>query len=258
MLHLAAFQGAQAFGVNLVQLNAAPEQVLVTQNNQFLFNKQLSIVGAYAIGPKITRCQLNIPSYRSVALPELHPLELAANPLNNPNIIDLRDSPYILRASETLGVLTSNNATVGTDQEFVGVWLTSSGLTQIPAGQYYSVRFTAAITAVANAWTIGALTATQQLPPGVYTVIGAQIQSATGVLARLVFPGQLYRPGVIACTSLGNRGPYQEKPGMWGALGNFNTVTYPQLEIMCTAADTAQIVNLDCIYQPNATLQTAA
>lgn len=249
MFHLAAFFKSQGAGANLAVLNAVAEQVLTVQANAFLPDKQYQIVGAYFLGALMTQAQFSIPSYRQYALPAMHPLERAAAVPNRPNWIDLRRNPLTVRAAEPLSVLTSNSAGAP-ENEYACVLLCPTQLDPVPSGQFISVPFTAAITATANGWTLGQLTPTQNLPPGTYTVVGMQAQSATGIFARLVFPGQVARPGVLACTAVGNIGILAEKPGELGAWGQFNTVVYPQIEIFCSAADTAQVVILDCIYNP--------
>ncbi|MDE2106922.1 MAG: hypothetical protein KGL39_57440 [Patescibacteria group bacterium] len=249
MFHLAGFYGSQAGNASLATLNALAEQVLNVQNNAFLPDKQYSILGAFVMGANLSRAQFSIPSYRDIALPDLHPLQVASAVPTRPNWIDLRNTPFIVRTAEPLAMLTSNSAGTA-DAQYGAVLLTPTGLDPVPAGRYVQVRFTATITATANAWTLGQLSPSQNLPPGTYTVIGGQFQSATAVLARLVFPGQVARPGILGTTSVGNIGILNEMPGALGAWGRFNTVVYPQLEIVCTAADTAQTVTLDCIYQP--------
>lgn len=249
MFHLAAFFKNQPLGAVLQTLNALPEQVLITQNNGFLPDKPYSIIGAYFLGLDITAAQLSIPSYRDIALPQMHPLERAAAVPTRPNWIDLRGNPLKVRAAETLTALTSNN-NAGAENEYGCVLLCPDQLDPVPAGRYVQVGFTATIAAVANAWTLGQLTPSQNLPPGTYYVIGAQIQSATIVFGRLVFPGQVARPGIPGVTSLGNIGIFNEMPGALGKWGQFNTVVYPQLEVVCTGADVAQTVTLDCVYVP--------
>lgn len=249
MFHLAAFTGSMAAGATLATCAALSEQVLTVTGNQFLPDKPYDIIGAYILGASVTAAQLNIPSYRDLSLPYLHPLEVAAAVPNRPNWQDRRSNPFKVRASEPLGLLLSNSAGAP-EREYGIIMLSSNGLSPAPAGRMAQVQFTAAITATANAWTAGQLTAVQNLPPGTYTVVGMQCKSATGIAARLIFPNQVARPGILATTGFGNIGILGEVPGALGSWGQFNTTVYPQLEILCSAADTAQTVILDVIYSP--------
>lgn len=246
-LQLVAFNASQAANATEVDLPAVLDPSMVRNaNNHFLLGKPYNLVCAYAQGATIGRARINMPGLRGIFIPYIWPLQLTANPPNNPNYHDLREYPIPLKLNDELEVDTTNTAGVA-DIETVCLWL-STGVMPAPVGRpIMTIRATAAITAVAFTWSFGVLTLGQNLPPGNYMVTNFQCQSATIIAARLIFQGQQERPGVIGSTAIGNNNGFQGRHAPFGIMGQFVNTALPQLEILCSAADAAQIVHLDLI-----------
>jgi hypothetical protein len=154
------------------------------------------------------------------------------------------DVPRELDANEGLEFVTNTDA--GAAIELHGlVWL-GDGPVQPAKGKIFTTRCTAAITAVNTGWTAGQLTFAERLPYANYDVVGMRALGADGTAARLVFPGQAFRPGVPLEQSEAILEPSWFRYGKAGVFGTFDLNQPPTLEVFGGAA-TAQVVYLDLI-----------
>jgi hypothetical protein len=120
-------------------------------------------------------------------------------------------------------------------------------LDPVPPGDVYSLHGTSTTAAVANAWTQLNVTWDQTIPAGTYTVVGSQHQSTNALAHRLYFRTRPNKPGMLSITSLGNMTDASYYFGGWGSLGQFNTVAYPFIEVLCNAADAVHDIVMNMI-----------
>lgn len=245
MKTVAAYTANLGIGVAYAPLAAIADGSMAITNNHLLLPKPLQLDYAYACGTTLTDVQMSSPSLRTPNLPDLYPIDAVAQPANDPNIMDYRAHPFTLPALEELVVLASNPGAAAIQAFFV-LFLGDPTTPWDNRAPVYTVKCTAAITAVPLKWTAGLLTFTQALASGTYAVLGMWTTSATGIVARLVFPlASNYRPGVLMSSAYGKRGPFAGTKAPLGVMGTFVNTNPPQLEILCTAADAAQTVFLD-------------
>lgn len=246
MFTLGAFDASVA-ATALTQVAAITDGSLNVQNSNLVIDRRLpQVVGAYAIGGTgLTRAQLVAPSLRAIWNPEISPIEGAALPTTPSRWLDLRFTPFPLQPEEQLSAFVTNG---GAAQTAVGVWF-ADGPIQPVSGPIRTMRATAAATLVANVWNNGiALTFDQSFPSGRYQLVGARMFGATPWLFRLGVAGYPWKPGAIAMpTALLPEHPAFRMGGM-GVWLEFTNVNTPTLDVLATAADTAQTVELDCIY----------
>lgn len=244
MHHLCVYSASQGIGATEADLAAVADPFFARQNSHYLMPYQLKLMMAYGVGTGLDRARLNTPYFRRVFLPYLWPLNQAVNTPTDPAFVDYRDSPLTLPALEEIEVDTTNTD-AGAQRHNVALWIGDGDLSYPVGADVYTVRATAAITCVAYTWTSGVLTFGQTLPGGEYAIVGAQVQSATGILARFILPGYAHRPGIIANTSIAHRPPFQGDKRVLGEFGRFKHTALPQLEMFCSGADSAQTVLLD-------------
>jgi hypothetical protein len=125
------------------------------------------------------------------------------------------------------------------------VWLSDGPQAPI-SGNIFTIRATSAITLSSGIWVNGNLTFNQVLPAGRYAVVGMRVRGANLVAARLVFPAQFHRPGVLAVASIGNVDPYWPRFGRMGSFGEFENTVPPTLDAL-GVTDTVQTLLLDLI-----------
>jgi hypothetical protein len=217
--------------------------------NHLLLPGAWAVYMVYALSANLSRVRLAASRLRQNFLPYVWPFDRAAAPPTRPNLCDFRSRPIPLAPNDELEIDVSHTNGGASEQVTVGVWL-SQGLDPIPAGKpVFPIRCAAAITGVANAWASGPLVFGQTLPPGNWGVTNMQVQSATGIFARLIFPGagNNTRPGVICSSALNINNGFEGRHEPFGLMGQFSNFAPPQLEIFCTGADTAQVVHLDLV-----------
>lgn len=206
-----------------------------------------NVLLAYARGANLHRVQVFTPTLSELYLPEITPIDVGGLVAGRVNLAaDLRANPLVITPTEQLGInalMSGGVAEVDQVVLFVGdavpAPVKASGL---------SVRVSATIAAVANTWVNGInLTFDQQLKPGNYQVIGARFKSATGVVARMLFPGAYYRTPVLMVQNDQDPDPPMARMGDGGVFGVFNNVTPPTVDVFCTAADTALTGVLDLV-----------
>lgn len=247
---LAGFYASVANGTSYGVLAAAPDPALSLINgNVYLAAKKLRVMGSLALGASLTGAQLDAPSLRTLALPELYPgIAAAAVPDRYALNWYAGMGPFV-QQNENFGIRVSVGGGAPSDN-FGALWLTPQ-YQAAPQGPVTTIPFTATITAVKGQWVNGPLTPATQLAVGRYAVVGMEVVAANTLLCRLVFTGMdnAFRPGVVANTTYGRVGQSQfNRFGGLGAFGEFESTSVPSLDIFGIAAGAAApVVYIDLI-----------
>lgn len=203
------------------------------------------LIGVYGLGVNVTRAQLRSPSLRRVVNLEISPLDRLALPGSPVVIAMFPDSPLSLDVDEDLTALMAEDA-VGASRVTILAFLADGAIGPV-SGEVFTVRVTAAAGAAANVWNNGALTFDQQLPSGLYAVVGAQMVGTNLVAFRFVFPGGFIRPGGIGSDAVNDLVPPGQRRGGWGEWGRFFHTVPPTLDSLYDAAPGAITGALDLI-----------
>lgn len=246
MFTLAAFDASVDGSGGLVQVNAEPDpSIAVVSNNLQVDGRLPYVVGAYALGGTgLLRVQLQAPSLRQLWYPDIQPPDAAATVSTPSRFADFRFTPFQLLANEQLSAYVTNG---GAAQTIVGIWFADGPIAPI-AGPVRSIRFTSATTLTANAWTNCALTLSENLPSGRYQLVGARLFGTSPVLFRFVLQGYPWRPGATALPTIQSVEHPAFRVGGMGVWGEFTNTTIPTIDVLATAADTAQTGVLDLVY----------
>lgn len=231
----------------LTRMAALVDQHITVQGDDILvpdFAPKLGYV--FASGSDITQAQISSPSLREKLLLDVAPLNDGADEPLYPLPFDNRLPNGIeLVPSEGLRALVAEDA-AGADAEYVFALLYDA-IDALPPGEIITVRTTSATTLTANAWSLCVLTFSQQLEAGRYALVGMRMEGATAIAARAVLPGSGFRPGCIATDAIADVGEKLFRKGELGVWGEFEHTFPPQIEVLATGADTAQVVWLDLI-----------
>jgi len=245
MFHLAAYwQSVDPAGA-YVQL-AAPADSVLTVNTPRIQVPPLNNIILAAAGLETTvlsQARLVSPSIISVFRNQISPVNGAAaagvTPMSPHRICDLRNDPLILVTSEQLTAeISSNPAAV--QAQWVLVWF-ADGKPAPVDGKVFTARATVANALVAGTWTLNTLTFDDQLPRGRYQIVGMRAQSTTIVAARVIIPGQGWRPGVMGSPLLTDAESPIFRYGNLGVFGEFEDVDNLQIETLGNAADAAAV-----------------
>lgn len=215
-------------------------------DNHYLLPQDLKLNKAIAFGATITRAQVVLPSFRTMTLPQITPLQVSATPGDLPAVCRWDGYEPILPNLDDLAVEWSENA-AGAEQAVVGLFVKTMNAPPAPRGPVFTVRATASITAGNLAWGAGELTFTTRLVAGRYAVIGFAAIGANLLLARLVFQNQGPRPGCIAQQANGDTPWPDFRMGNNGLFGEFEHTTPPTVELFGSAAPVTQEFFLDLI-----------
>jgi hypothetical protein len=261
MFHLLSYFAA--LGVNAADsdLAAVPDQEFTRRGgaggvDHYIFTEQYNLLGVSYNAASAIRARFNVPTWNGFGRHQIFPVSRALANADLGFFNDYRDYPMEIPMDEEVAMEGSNNLGAATENSYGHLWIAGPQWSRnLPKGIHrFCERATYTITAVAQQWTIGALTMAEQLKGGVYAVCGMEVQDAGVQAARLVFVrgntvnGRRMRPGCIVDEALGNR-PIKEMRGGMGVWGRFHSFELPQIEILANAAGASTgEVRLDLVY----------
>ena len=223
----------------------ADPHVRVVGNDIYVPTDFRFLWGGYGVGPTLTRAQASSPSLRRTFLPEIAPLDVgSALPASPRKILLFDESPIELLGGEALDANLTNTAS---DRETILIWL-GPGASKPDNRPFFTLRVTATPTAVAGAWTNGAITFDQTLPAGRYDLVGARFRSTNLIAFRFVFVGGTYRPGAVGYAATTSLDYDKFRSGNLGIWGNFAHNAPPTVDFLANAADASFAGELDLVY----------
>lgn len=244
MYHVLAY-AANVFGVTDNDTPAITDGIMTIQNSHFLPDKPWSLYGGWFSGVNLTRTKIRTPRIRQVADLVVTPLQATLLPGDRPHIFDRRKTPLTLAALEEIQILQ----TVGGAANAFNwaILFIGTSFDPPPQGDVYGLHGTSTTAATANAWSQITVAWDTNLPAGRYAVIGSQVQSTNGIAHRFIFKDQVMRPGFLSTAAITNIGEPSYYYGGWGKLGEFNTYTLPNVEVLANGADAAHDVILNVV-----------
>ena len=246
MFHLAANFVAIANVAN-TEVPALNDDVLPrTNSNRHTMQEDMSIVMAHSTAVTLLRTRLNIPRFRDIAAPFLLPVGITLLPPTDPNFQDYRMAPLRLRRDEAI-IYESTDSAAGPNNHYILTWLSPGPLEPMPPGDIYTLRGTSTTAAVASTWTTITVTWDNELPPGIYAVVGGMCHATNQVAFSLIFTGQTWRPGGLGGASAGIRPPWPQLNGGLGVWGRFRSVNPPQVRVLNDGTDNAHTVYLQVV-----------
>ena len=255
---LLAFRATQQ-STPLVRLNSVTEQIHRQSGNDYIVPSDMNkIQWIYANGANIARARIQSPSIlrKMPAGVEIAPLDISASPTSpQGTVMDLVENPMVLDNQEALSAYIANDN--NSEYETILVSLTNGNnklVYQVPGGGLVDIsklpkmtlRATGTTTISANAWTLASMTYSS-IPSGKYAIVGMKPIGATCLGGRLVIPGYNWRPGTIGSVAESSQDWKRFSDGSLGIYGVFDHLNPPNLEMLCTAADTAQTLYLYCV-----------
>jgi len=244
--HLLAYTKLAAAGSTNEDIPGVTDGYATLTNNHYVLQRDFRLRRAFAMGPNITACRLNVPALRSIALPHVAPLEVGSAVSDVPHVSEYGEYGPVIPKIDEIAVETSNSGGAA-ERHVVGLWLRDPQARPALPGPTFTVRGTASITTGNLSWGEGSFTLESTLPAGRYQVVGLDVIGANLVFARLRFPEQTMLPGVLARTSQANQPIRDFRFGRSGLFGEFESTAPPLLQLFGTAAPTTQIVYLDLI-----------
>lgn len=243
--HLLAFAGSVANGVTLANVPTVYDPYFTQVNTtQYTHRDSKRIVRTYIRAADASIALIVSPFLRLIGPPNIQPIQTSAAPSDLPPINKFDGSALTLPALDPIELQVSR-AGAGADVVQGLLWMADSPPQKIDR-PCFPIRATAAITlTTTGSWVAGSITLPQSLPTGKYRVLGMSAQGTGLFAARLVFPDNQERPGVLAQQAAGEFDHEWFRRGAFGEYGVFDSVSPPSLECMGYAAGSAQTIWLD-------------
>jgi len=233
VFHVAAFAQSIDPAGALTAITAAREEMLFTSGVELRVPSAMAnLIGQACLAndASVSRAQVQSPSLRVLANLDVEPIVAAAVFGSPPENLFHPDTPNPLAADEALNfAILSDPAAAAIHYGLV--WL-ADGPQQPVAGNIFTVRATSTVQQTTTGWVNGNLSFGQVLPAGMYQVVGMRARSTDAVAARLVFPGQVNRPGVPVVNALADLDPYWFRYGRAGVFGEFPHTTPPTVDVI--------------------------
>lgn len=115
----------------------------------------------------------------------------------------------------------------------------------IPApiqGEIHTIRFSTDPVRTALVWSFAEITLLDALPVGGYDVVGARLETGTGIAFRVVPIGGPNRPGGICIKDSEDNDPYLQRHGGLGIWCHFEHELVPGIELICSADDVKETI----------------
>lgn len=222
-----------------------PDQHITVIANRFYVGDLNNVVGVGAcLDADALGAYLDAPSLRRVALYDISPINLGIIPAAL-TVLWFPTNPLPLMKNEGLEFLF-NGAPAGATQKTAVVMLSDGPIVPV-GGEIFSVAADAAITTVAGVWGNGGLVFRQILPVGRYQIVGASCISVNGVAFRFVPIGAANRPGGFCKAAVGDAEYDFQRKGQLGVWCEFDSVTPPSIDMLCSDVDVAQQLILDLV-----------
>ena len=244
-MHAVLYRSSQGIGATFASLTAVPFSQDVISNNKILPLSNMELLLATGMGTGLAAARIQTPLLIQTASNHLRPWVVGTTFGSNPNTANFLEAPVQLRSNEAIDVQTSNSDAGAQTHTYV-LQLGDRNYSK-PVGQRLKIRGTSVGPATAGAWTRIQMTYDDNLPNRTFAVLGFEVFSATGILARLDIPGVAMKPGFPVVTSLANRMNDVQYTTNFGELGRFNNQSLPSVELFATGADAVIQLYMDIV-----------
>jgi hypothetical protein len=228
-------------------LTPAPDLVTaLSENGHPIFSQELKIIAGYAVGDALSGVHVEVPRLRGGATPSIVPIEITGWEENQhtPNLMVLHPRPWTILKNEELVVNAENVQGFLPNSPTVALLWLADQVDPVPEGPNYWIRYHAKAGYAGEAfpgWFPLEVTFDDRLAKGEYAVVGFEHRGDNVVAARLVFNGQMFRPGTLAVapagphaygsTAVSPRPPTAFLDGSLGVYGTFPSFLMPRVEV---------------------------
>lgn len=203
-------------------------------------------MGIIGFGANLVRLLASSPTLRQVSPFEsgniFHSSNVTANKfieLQKMNAVQLEDTEPVVALSTDDG--TANN------RKHAIAFFTDGNVSELSGQEIFTVRATASVSQVANSWATGQIEFLENLPRGLWAIVGAKVIAANGVAARFVFPGNGFRPTTLCVNDDDVQIDPVFRKGNLGIWGQFDARTPPKIQIYSSGTGSTQNLVIDLV-----------
>lgn len=239
MFHCAAFFASLTISAVYQQLLAVADGGLTRNSaNLYIAPSNVVVLAAHVQGVTTSRAQIQAPSLRNIAYPEIYPVVQSIRTAlpDNAGYRIYKDRGPRLMLNEAFAVYCSENGTGASPTN--AMLLLGDRLIPAPQGPIITLVATTTIVLVDANWTLGTMAFETQLASGDYAVVGMSVIMDNANYARLLFPGATnMRPGCPVFDVYGDKDWIDAfRVGNFGLWGQFPFNNPPQIEVFGAAA----------------------
>lgn len=243
--HMVCFGGSIPTTSTNFSIPVPNDTIFISTQNGLMPSSTVKALLGYVRGINVTSAQLNSPSIRAIGPPQLWPFDTAAAPPNLPPLIRYRSCGPVIPAGDPFNVQVSTIVAVAADAQ--AVFLFGDRVPDPDTRASRTILLTATVTLVNNQWVAGQMVLGQTLPSGRYDIVGIAVFGAGLLAARLIFPTQPERPGVLAQQASSEYDDSDYRYGQFGVIGSFTNIQLPAIECFGFSAGAAQTIYLDVV-----------
>lgn len=270
MYQILANYSAQAASAANADIPALTDQNFSTRNNHWIFSEDYQLQAVAGFGANLSTLQIFDPTWNSINVPQVYPINTTLNAPTNPQVMDLRAYPPRIPRNEEINVQGSNSDTMAASDAISLMFISPLGKrSQVPMPRTSISQFgrvlanftvTAAITK--GLWTADLnVTFTSQLKGGVYCWVGAYLINTAATAFRINFVrapyynGRKLTPGGL-CEESRGLVPLDKGIDWLGPMGYFDTYEYPMMALLgnTTAGSATYSGFADLIYMSEGTI----
>lgn len=203
-------------------------------------------MGLSGFGANLVRLIASSPTLRAVAQHESGNIQHTANLQANKMQQFLKMNAIQLEDAEPVRALSTDNGAANNRKSALG-FFTDGNISPITGQQIFTVKASASVQEVAFGWATGQVDIEDNLPRGLWALVGAKIISATAIAARFVFPGSGFRPTTLCVNDEDIETDPAFRLGMLGIWGQFDARTPPKLQVFSSGTGNSQQILLDLV-----------
>lgn len=229
--------GVETLTAEWLNLVAIPDQHKKTEGNFIYIDDWNKIIGFFALpGTTGAQVRLSSPSIRRVNPYYITKFETA---VLHAGAFELQGIfPDIALPLEIGEGLEYEQYICADSEEIHGFIFLASVVPDPIRGNIHTIRFSTEPARTVGTWSFSELTLIDVLPVGTYDVVGARLESDTGLCFRLVPVGGIHRPGGICVKATAASEDNDQDLQRYGGLGKWMTFSHgylPGLEMVASA-----------------------
>jgi len=230
---------AAAFAAQWLNIPAIPDPHKKTEGNFVYIDDWNKIIGFWAVpGTDAEQLRLSSPTIRRVNPYYITKFEAA---VLHAGVFELDAFwPNIALPLQLGEGLEMEVYVAAITEELHGFVFLASVVPEPVRGNIHTIRFSCEPARSVHAWSFSEITLIDVLPVGSYDIVGARLESATGLCFRLVPVGGIHRPGGICVKDFTNGALVDNDPDLqrYGGLGvwcSFEHGLVPGIEMVASA-----------------------
>jgi len=216
-----------------LNLPAVPDAHIRTEGNYIYISSFNKLIGYYSLpGTLGEQVRLSSPSIRRVNPFHVSTFETA---VLSTGIIDVAFFPDIALPLDVSEGLECEQYVAAAAEELHTIIFLAADPPVPVRGGIHSIRFSTDPVRTAGVWSYAEIVLLDPLPVGSYNIVGARLETTTGIAFRIVFVGGGHRPGGICQTDMEDEDVALQRHGGLGVWGTFDHNLTPGIELICSA-----------------------